>query len=165
MAAPNPLADRAAFSFFKTETLRFSDTDMVGHVNNVAFAALFETGRTYYTHEARFPMHPADMQPVLARIEIDYRAELHWPGSVDVGTALISLGNSSFVLGSGIFLGERCVATARAVLVLIDRATRRPAAIPPGYRSALEAVMEASGDTGRGTLRDPMRDSPAGPRG
>ncbi len=135
------LRNRAHFDFFKSENIRFSDTDMVGHVNNVAFAALVETGRTYFTERAAFPRHGDAYQLVTARLEIDYLAELHWPGSVDIGTCVLTLGRSSFAIGNGVFNAERCVATSRSVLVLIDRATRKPAALPQDYRAALQALI------------------------
>ena len=43
------LTNRASFAYWHREKLRFSDTDMIGHVNNVAFAALFESGRVAFT--------------------------------------------------------------------------------------------------------------------
>ncbi len=128
------LARRASYGFFFRENLRFSDTDMVGHINNVAFAALLESGRTMFTHRADYPALPEGVQMVMARVEIDYRLELHWPGQVDVGTRPLSVGRSSYRLGQGIFRGEDCVTLGRTVLVLIDRATRRPVPIPDAQR-------------------------------
>jgi len=141
MASPDILQNRSSFTFFKLENLRFSDTDMVGHINNVAFAALIETGRTYFTQGGEFPESPEGTQLVTARLEIDYRAELHWPGNVEVGTVLLSLGRSSFVLGNAIFKDELCAATSRTVLVLIDRGTRRPCELRPAYREALSRYL------------------------
>jgi acyl-CoA thioester hydrolase len=137
------LTNRATYRFWHKENLRFSDTDMIGHVNNVAFAALLESGRTAYTHGGDFPRFPAAGQVVMARVEIDYRMELHWPNTVDIGTRLLRVGNSSFVLGQGIFRGEDCVTTGRTVLVLIDKATRRSLPLPEDYRAALMGVLKA----------------------
>jgi acyl-CoA thioester hydrolase len=137
MSGTIDLTDRVLYRFWHKENLRFSDTDMNGHVNNVAFAALLESGRTAYTHGGHFPRFPAGCQVVMARVEIDYRMELHWPNAVDIGTSLLRVGNSSFVLGQGIFRGADCVTTGRTVLVLIDKATRRSAPLPADYRAAL----------------------------
>ena len=38
MTVPD-LTSRATYAYWYQEKLRFSDTDMIGHVNNVAFAA------------------------------------------------------------------------------------------------------------------------------
>lgn len=136
---PGPdLARRGTYGFFYRENLRFSDTDMVGHINNVAFAALLESGRSMYTHRADYPPQEHRVQIVMARVEIDYRMEVHWPGQVDVGTRALSLGRTSYVLGQGIFRGEECVTLGRTVLVCIDRQTRRPMPVPDSLRAWLE---------------------------
>ena len=77
---------------------------------------------------------------MIARLELDFRAELHWREVVDIGTSPLALGRSSFTLGQGLFAGPRCVATARSVLVLIDEATRRAAPLPEALRTRLLAV-------------------------
>jgi acyl-CoA thioester hydrolase len=77
----------------------------------------------------------------MARVEIDYRRELHWPSVVDIGTRLISVGRSSYAMGQGIFRGDLCVTTGRTTLVMIDRSTRRPAELPASYRAVLEGLL------------------------
>jgi acyl-CoA thioester hydrolase len=137
------LTQRANFRYFETEKIRFSDTDMIGHVNNVAFAALLESGRTAYGHAHLFPHMPAGFVAVMARIEIDYRRELHWPGTVDIGSRLVGIGNSSYVIGQGIFRGETCVTTGKTTIVLINRETRKSVKLPDAYRAVLEGLAEA----------------------
>jgi acyl-CoA thioester hydrolase len=141
MAEPYDLTRRDTYRLFELEKIRFSDTDMIGHVNNVAFAALLESGRTAFGQTNLFPHMPAGLLVVMARVEIDYRRELHWPAVVDVGTRLIAIGRSSYVMGQGIFLGDQCVTTGRTTLVMIDRETRRSAALPEGYRAVLEGLL------------------------
>lgn len=137
------LTARATYGFFFRENLRFSDTDMVGHINNVAFAALLESGRSMFTHRPDYPAWPRGLQMVMARVEIDYRMEVHWPGQVDVGTRPLSLGRSSYRLGQGIFRGEDCVTVGVTVLVCIDRGTRRPTPIPDSQRTWIEREISA----------------------
>ena len=138
MSSEPDLSQRTTYGFFFRENLRFSDTDMVGHINNVAFAALLESGRSMFTHRPGYPRLPQGLQFVMARVEIDYRMEVHWPGQVDVGTRPLSLGRSSYRLGQGIFRGEDCVTLGHTVLVCIDRATRRSAPLPDAHRAWIE---------------------------
>ncbi len=56
---------------------------------------------------------------ILRRLEIDYLAEVHFPAELRVGARLLSIGRTSFTLGNGVFRGDRCVATSRAVLVVL----------------------------------------------
>jgi acyl-CoA thioester hydrolase len=141
MSGAIDLASRAAYSYFEVEKIRFSDTDMIGHVNNVAFAALLESGRTAFAHELLFPHMKRGTQVVMARVEIDYRRELHWPGAVDIGSRIVAVGRSSYAIGQGIFRGDVCITTGRTTLVMIDRETRKPMALPAGYREVLEGLL------------------------
>ena len=134
------MAQRGSYEYFETEKIRFSDTDMIGHVNNVAFAALLESGRTAYAHAKLFPHMPGELVGVMARIEIDYRRELHWPGAVDVASRVAGIGRSSYVIAQGIFRDETCITTGRTTIVMIDRQTRKSAPMPEAYRQVLAAL-------------------------
>ena len=140
MAEPFDPARRESFVHFQTENVRFSDTDLIGHVNNVAFAALLESGRTAFAHAHLFTHLPDGGLTVMARVEIDYRRELHWPGRVDIGTCIATIGRTSYTMGQGIFLGDKCVATGLTTIVLIDRETRRSTPLPDGFRRILETL-------------------------
>jgi acyl-CoA thioester hydrolase len=141
MSTPIDLTRRATFTYFEVEKIRFSDTDMIGHVNNVAFAALLESGRTAYSHEVLFPHMPKGVLIVMARVEIDYRRELHWPAAVDIGSRILAIGRTSYVIGQGIFLHDKCVVTGRTTLVMIDRETRKASPLPEIYRGVLESLL------------------------
>jgi len=79
----------------------------------------------------------------MARVEIDYRRELHWPGAVDIGSRVVAIGQRSYVIGQGIFRGDECVTTGRTTLVMIDRETRKSAPLPQLYRDVLASLMQA----------------------
>ena len=132
------LARRESYRYLFQDKLRFSDTDMIGHVNNVAFAALMESGRTNFTRSGVIENLPGDVQVVMRRIELDYIAELHWPAEIDIGCRLLRLGSSSFAIGSGIFYGDTCVASAVTTLVMIDRNTRKATPIPSVVRVGMQ---------------------------
>jgi acyl-CoA thioester hydrolase len=141
---PDPTR-RSTYRVWGRETVRFSDTDALGHVNNVAYTAFLETGRTTFGLACGLPMGAAHATIVLVRLEIDYRAELHWPASLDIGIGLLALGRSSMTLIQGIFHGEICVATGREVMVLLDTATRRSTPWTDDLRTALAAQLLTEG--------------------
>jgi len=145
---PAGMMSRDAYSFWHAEKIRFSDTDMIGHVNNVAFAAFIESGRVAFVHSGVIRGMPAGLLLVMARIEIDYRAELHWPGDIDIGSRLLRIGTTSFAVGSGVFRGTLCAATAVTTLVVIDRATRQSTAIPEAVRAQMQTYLDV-GAAGR----------------
>ncbi len=137
MTGERDLTDRASFDYWYLEKVRFSDTDMLGHVNNVAFAALFESGRVNFTRSGVITDLPPALLVVMRRMELDYRGELHWPAEVEIGSRLTRIGTTSFTVGSAIFDGPRCVATALTTLVVIDRETRRASPLPAVVREAM----------------------------
>ena len=137
MSVSLDLTKRESFSHFHKEQIRFSDTDMMGHVNNGAYGAITESGRVGYLRKI-----VPGLLVVMARIEIDYRAELHYPADIDVGCAVLRVGRSSIVMGNGVFHGDVCGATAVTTLVLIDKETRRSKPIPDEARENLEALIK-----------------------
>ena len=137
---PQPDATRReTYRIWGVETVRFADTDAIGHVNNVSFAAYLETGRTTFARACGLPigLQPVGRHIVLARVEIDYRHEVHWPATLDLGSAVVRLGRSSITLIQGVFIGDLCVATGREVLVMVDTATGRSAPLPEALRARL----------------------------
>jgi len=124
------LTDRLGFTFWHEDVLRFADLDRQNHVNNVAFATFCEGGRVRFIDSIARPLLGPDDLFALVKITIDYRHEMHFPGTVEVGTRLTRLGRSSVTFGQGLFNDGRCVATAQAVVVLMDAVTRKSKPFP-----------------------------------
>jgi acyl-CoA thioester hydrolase len=143
------LTRRATFGLFTPVTIRFSDTDMLGHVNNVSVASYFEAGRCelFYKLMADGGLtergKTARIDFVLARLAIDYRKEFFYPGTVEVGSRFTRLGNRSITTGYGLFIGDTCHATAESVNVFFDLETRTSVPPPPLVRTLLEAAVAA----------------------
>ncbi len=68
--------------------IRYGDTDRQGHVNNAVYATLFEHGRTALFNDHLGDVVTGGREPVLVRLVVDFRRELHWPGRVTVATAV-----------------------------------------------------------------------------
>lgn len=134
------LTQRRSFGLFTPVTIRFSDTDKLGHINNVAIAAYFEAARCelFYNLMAETGIG-GNIDFVLARVAIDFRREFFYPGRVDVGSRFVRVGNRSITSGYGLFVGDACHATAEAVNVFFNLETRRPMPPPPALRERLEA--------------------------
>jgi acyl-CoA thioester hydrolase len=115
------------FPFRTFDKIRYADTDRQGHVNNAVFATLLETGRV----EILFELAEPGSSFVIARLTVEFRAEIRWPGTVSIGTRVGSVGRSSIKLEQGLFQDDRCVATAETVIVLTDDVTRKSRALPP----------------------------------
>lgn len=123
------------------DVLRFSDCDSLGHVNNVVFATLCESGRVRFAEERLLADLPEGSALVLAKLEINFRRELHYPGEVETATWLSRVGRTSLTLSQAILSGDTIAATGEGVVVAIDLSTRKPVQIRGEARAALEAVL------------------------
>ena len=143
-----PLPSLAEFPDRASHSIRSGDIDAQGHVNNTVFASFFESGRVQVIRHPERGLRLPGTTLVLARTEIDYLRELHYPGTVDIGTGIAGIGRSSFVFAQAIFSGGRCAARGRATMVLIDAATRRSRPLPPELTARLKGwqVRDTSGD-------------------
>jgi acyl-CoA thioester hydrolase len=123
---------------------RVSETDMLGHINNVAVMAWFEEGRSYMVREAlgKAPRLPPF---VLARMETDFRNQLFFGEEACVRSSVERLGNTSVIVRQWIEQRGRLCAEARCVLVHFDHQTQRPAALPDELRASLSRFHDATG--------------------
>ena len=121
------------------DKLRYADTDRLGHVNNAVFSTFFETGRVELLHDRTAPLHAPNGGFVIARLTIDFAAEILWPGTVDIGTRVSAIGRSSLRLQQALFQDGRHVASSESVVVHIDLTDRRSRALPPESVAVLEA--------------------------
>ena len=125
-----------------SDVLRFCDTDMNGHVNNATFAVLCESGRVNLFRGAFGPTRPAESFWVIAKLTIEFKAELHYPGTVRTGTWVSALGRSSMGLAQAILAPDgRLAATAEAVCVSMDGPSRRPAPFDDATRAVAERML------------------------
>ena len=135
----NPvLTRRENFRFWSREHVRFSDTDLVGHLNNLSFAAYCETGRVMFLHDVNHGREKRIDSTLPVQVIVNFLGELHWPAEVEVGTGILAIGGSSFRFGQGLFAGERCFGSGETVMVTIDPDTRRSRPIPAWLREQLE---------------------------
>jgi acyl-CoA thioester hydrolase len=127
------------------DVIRFGDIDRQGHVNNAVYSTYLETGRVAIIYDPEHGLQAAGATSVLARLEIDFIKELHWPGTIEIGTAVAEIGRSSYVLLQAVFHEGVCAASARATMVLIDSATRRSRPLPPELIERLERLRYGVG--------------------
>lgn len=123
---------------------RFADMDVNGHLNNVAFARLFEETRVRFNRAGLAAMAQGQRRSsfVVAHVAIDYLAEGNYPAPVTIGYAIARIGSSSFTVAMAAFQdgpgGPACIALCDSVLVHRDPDSG-PSPIPPALRERLEA--------------------------
>jgi acyl-CoA thioester hydrolase len=127
------------------DRLRYSDADRLGHVNNAVFSTLLETGRVDILYDPAAPLAEPGTAFVIARLVLDFRSEITWPGTIRIGTRVASIGRSSVRFEQAIFQDDRCAATAETIIVLMDEETRRSKPLPQATIEKLSSFMKPSG--------------------
>lgn len=131
----------SGYRFVHTLEVRFRDLDAMGHVNNAVFLTYVESARVGYWQKLRGRVGLDDMDIILARTEIDYRAPLNLGETAEVGLRVADIRRSSFAMEFVMLerASQRLVAEGRNVLVYYDYAAGRSGPLPPELRAALEA--------------------------
>ena len=122
--------------------MRFRDIDAFGHVNNAAFVTYLEQARIRYLIDVLEVEMVQRLPLILASLKVDFRAPILFGHTVEIGTRVDWIGNTSFSMshrmtaGPGAAATERLVAEAETVLVAYDYGTERPIRVPDEWRLA-----------------------------
>ena len=118
---PKPLPHRlvpATYPVHQIAQTRFQDMDINGHLNNVAFAALFENARVQLNRNVRpWADRPANERTMVAAVEINYLREGNFPDDVTVCSGIGRIGTSSWTIEQAMFQNGQCIATCDTVVV------------------------------------------------
>ena len=114
------------FPYRLADNVRFADLDPNQHVNNAVYATYFETGRVTLMKDRSYGLMPAGVTWIMVRLDMHFRAELRWPGTIEMGLGVSKFGRTSVTFDQVVFSEGQCVASARSVSVLIDETTRKP---------------------------------------
>lgn len=128
------------------DKVRYGDTDRQGHVNNAVFATFLETGRVEILADGNHPLAASGCAFVIARLELDFRAEITWPGTVEIGTRVASIGTSSMTLEQAVFQNGKIAANAKTVIVQMDETTRKSSPLTPSAVERLNLLLRSAPD-------------------
>ncbi len=141
---PSPDDHRAHFPYGLNITTRWSDFDMMMHLNNVQYYRFFEAVVIDY----------------LTRIGVDLQRDAIIPYAVESGCRFIKpiestpevyaalrvahLGNSSVQYEIALFAGNNTApaASGRLAQVFVHRHSQKPTPIPPPIRQGLEKIRQ-----------------------
>ena len=136
------------FPYRLSDNVRFADLDPNQHVNNAVYATYFETGRVTLMKDRSYGLMPDGLGWIMVRIDIHFRAELHWPGKIELGLGVAKFGRTSVSFDQVVFSEGKCVASARAITVLIDEVTRRPVPLTPELKAKFAPWIRRGVDPG-----------------
>lgn len=127
------------FNFKIESKVRYSETDMSGHVNNTSYFVYFEQARVEYLDSLRF--FNSTVNAVTADLSCHYHNEAFFPDTLQIGVRVAKIGNKSFDLEYYILSShdEKLIATGQGTLVVIDLETKQSTTIPKDIRDAIIA--------------------------
>lgn len=142
MSKPQP-ETRARYRHFRTITTRWMDNDVYAHVNNVVYYSYFDTVVNQYLIEQK--VLDIETSPVIGLVvetHCSYFSGITFPDIVHAGLRVAKLGNSSVRYEIGLFCNDDNQAAAQGyfIHVYVDRATRRPRALPQPITDALRRI-------------------------
>src|SRR5262245_39682914 len=138
---------RASYPYFRSIATRWMDNDAYGHVNNVTYYSYFDT--VVNEHLIRAGGLDIAHDPVVGLVvetSCTFHKPLTFPEWIDAGMRVTRIGTTSVAYDIALFRegDDEPAATGRFVHVWVDRATRRPAPIPPAIRAALQPLTAGS---------------------
>ena len=131
--------DAASYPVCAEFQTRFQDMDINGHLNNVAFAALFESGRVLLNRQVSpLAERVNGERTMVAAVEINYLAEGNFPDPVQIATGIGRVGTSSWTIVQAMFQNGGCIATCDTVVVCRTDGEAKP------LRAEMVAEFEAN---------------------
>lgn len=98
---------------------RFQDLDLLGHINNVALAGIFENGRVRFNRllQASRNARESGDRWLVARVEVNYLAEAHFPEPILITNGIGQIGNRSWQILSAAWQDGKVVGLCDSTLV------------------------------------------------
>ncbi|HEX7891126.1 MAG TPA: thioesterase family protein [Ramlibacter sp.] len=142
-AKPQP-EGREGYKAFRAISTRWMDNDAYGHVNNVVYYSWFDTAvNAHLIEQGVLDIRRGETIGLVIETQCNYFAPVAFPQVVEAGLRVARIGTSSVRYEVGLFVqGEPLtVAKGHFVHVYVDRASRRPAALPAPLKKVLEALQ------------------------
>lgn len=127
--------------------IRFNDIDILGHLNNVVYFSLFDTGKAHYLQAAmRDTMDWRRVETVIANIDCAFLASAYFGEPIDIYTRCSEMGNKAFTLEQVMVNSEslQVKALCSTVMVSFDPDTSRTVEISTRTRSGIENLEKHS---------------------
>ena len=133
---------RSDFKFWTKIETRWSDLDVIGHLNHTVYLSYMESSRVELYASLGYPGINRDMDEsaILASLNIQYISQLSHPSSIDIGNKISRIGNKSYDITSAIFQQNKselvCSATFHMVAFnyKLNKAIKVPELIIKHYK-------------------------------
>lgn len=124
--------------------IRFSDVDVVGHVNNIIFFAYYDTGKaTFMSELLGRTVSWNDVDTVVANVDCAFIAPILYGENIEVLTTCVDLHDKSFKLLQMIRNKDtqEVKSVCETVMVSFDPNTQKSAPLRPEWREKLTSLL------------------------
>lgn len=127
-------------------TVRFGETDLLGHVNNASYFSYLEHARVnFFKALSSDDGYQYDKwQFILATIKCDFLAQTYFDQELTIATKVSRVGNTSFTLEQPMYDRKTgtLVASGESVLVYFDFDEQTSKPVPGALREKLDQYLE-----------------------
>ena len=137
---------RSDYPIFYALESRWTDNDIYGHINNVAYYAYFDSVVN------RFLIEEGGLRPGVDTVvgyvvhsSADYFFPASYPATLALGLKVLRIGEKSVRWEVGVFASdeEQSCVTGTFTHAFVDRESGRSAPVPEGIRRAIESLPAA----------------------
>lgn len=115
-------------------TVRFYETDALGHVNNTVMPQWFETGRIPLF---KLFNNQDNISLIAANLNVDFVRPVYFGHPVTLNTFISRIGSSSFDIGTEIWQLDKLCAKGTTVMVNYDYANQRSVPLADSIKAKL----------------------------
>ena len=119
---------------------RVSETDGVGHINNVFVPIWFEAGRREIFRIFSPNLDFENWKLALVKVTVEYADQMYLAENVEIRTGIEKIGNSSFTIKEEIYQTNRLCAKGEAIYVNYNFKEKKSEAISNEIRDKLQSV-------------------------
>ncbi|MEC5422007.1 thioesterase family protein [Virgibacillus sp. C22-A2] len=131
---------RSEFSFSIPIKIRFSETDMFGHVNNVSPFIYFEEARIEFLKSVNLfgDLESTEGIPIVADLQCDFLQQMYFNNNLNLFVKANHVGNTSIDLHyMGLNAKDEITITGRGRLVYVNPKTGKPVSLNKSMKEKL----------------------------
>ncbi|MFE8700427.1 acyl-CoA thioesterase [Cytobacillus sp. FJAT-54145] len=124
-------------------TVRFGETDALGHINNASYFIYLEEARIRFFESVGYNMNVKSWNFILASTKCDFVSQGYFNQILTIKTYVSKIGTKSFQLEHEIICSQTnaLIAKGNAIIVYFDFVNQKSDVIPAELREGLESYL------------------------
>ncbi|EKN65303.1 thioesterase superfamily protein [Neobacillus bataviensis LMG 21833] len=127
-------------------TVRFSETDALGHINNTSYFIYLEEARIRFIEQLGFKMNIENWNFILASTKCDFISQGYFGQELSIKTYVSKIGTKSFQLEHDVvsIKTNELIAQGNAIMVYFNFETQKSEQIPELLKKELKGYLVLS---------------------